>query len=147
MLVVSVNQDTLVSSRSRRWRLPRASYLYVGSAGGPGGLAARISRHLRRDKKPFWHIDYLTINNVVEVEAIVFSTRSYGVSVEARLSECLLSKGLKPIEGFGSSDDKRATSHLYMACCLQEALSIAVYCMLETLGSAEVLTPPYKILR
>lgn len=33
--------------------------MYVGSAFGPGGLNARISRHARRAKKHHWHIDYL----------------------------------------------------------------------------------------
>lgn len=35
-------------------------YAYAGSALGPGGLAARLERHLRRDKPPHWHIDGLT---------------------------------------------------------------------------------------
>ena len=34
-------------------------YLYVGSAFGPGGVKARVSRHARADKKKHWHIDYL----------------------------------------------------------------------------------------
>jgi Uri superfamily endonuclease len=34
-------------------------YIYVGSAFGPGGLHARISRHAKRSKKLHWHIDYL----------------------------------------------------------------------------------------
>lgn len=34
-------------------------YLYVGSAFGPGGVRARVGRHLRMRKKPHWHLDYL----------------------------------------------------------------------------------------
>lgn len=34
-------------------------YLYVGSAQGPGGIAARCGRHLRSDKRLRWHVDYL----------------------------------------------------------------------------------------
>ena len=35
-------------------------YLYLGSAHGPGGLAARLARHRRRvDKRFHWHIDYV----------------------------------------------------------------------------------------
>ena len=34
-------------------------YLYVGSARGPGGLRARVSRHLRVSIRPHWHIDHL----------------------------------------------------------------------------------------
>lgn len=35
-------------------------YVYFGSAWGSGGLRARIRRHVRPDKSPHWHIDYLT---------------------------------------------------------------------------------------
>ncbi len=38
---------------------PAGSCIYVGSAWGPGGLAARLRRHLRGDGKRHWHIDYL----------------------------------------------------------------------------------------
>jgi Uri superfamily endonuclease len=34
-------------------------YIYVGSAFGPGGVQARVSRHCRRTKLMHWHIDYL----------------------------------------------------------------------------------------
>jgi len=34
-------------------------YGYVGSAFGPGGLAARIAHHRRVSPAPRWHIDYL----------------------------------------------------------------------------------------
>lgn len=43
---------------------------YVGSALGPGGLAARIARHLRKDvdKSLKWHIDCLrAVTEVVEI--------------------------------------------------------------------------------
>lgn len=42
-----------------RWEFPAGSYIYVGSAWGPGGLAARIRRHLRERKTLRWHVDYL----------------------------------------------------------------------------------------
>ena len=34
-------------------------YLYVGSAFGPGGIAARVAHHQREAHRPHWHIDYL----------------------------------------------------------------------------------------
>jgi len=37
-------------------------YLYSGSAFGPGGLRARITRHLNPDTKKFWHFDHLKAN-------------------------------------------------------------------------------------
>ncbi len=36
---------------------PAGYYLYVGSA--LNGLTGRLRRHLRREKPPRWHIDYL----------------------------------------------------------------------------------------
>lgn len=39
--------------------LHRGSYLYVGSAFGPGGVAARVRRHARTDHGLHWHIDYI----------------------------------------------------------------------------------------
>ena len=37
----------------------RGWYIYVGSARGPGGVAARVGHHLRCQKRPRWHLDYL----------------------------------------------------------------------------------------
>lgn len=34
-------------------------YVYIGSAFGPGGLAARIRHHARVSVRPHWHIDHL----------------------------------------------------------------------------------------
>ena len=43
-------------------------YVYVGSALGPGGLAARIGRHARQEKTLRWHVDYLrAVTELVEV--------------------------------------------------------------------------------
>jgi Uri superfamily endonuclease len=39
------------------FKFPRGYYIYIGSA--LNGLAQRVARHLRPDKKRFWHIDYL----------------------------------------------------------------------------------------
>ncbi len=34
-------------------------FIYVGSAFGPGGVAARVGRHRRPETSCHWHIDYL----------------------------------------------------------------------------------------
>ncbi len=83
-------------------------YAYAGSAYGPGGLRARIARHLRKDKSPRWHIDRLTgAGRVIAVQAAVGG------------SECALFEGLRalpgssiPVAGFGSSDCRRCPAHL-----------------------------------
>ncbi|MGB2770006.1 MAG: GIY-YIG nuclease family protein, partial [Candidatus Zixiibacteriota bacterium] len=40
-----------------RYRFPKGYYIYTGSA--KNGFRGRIKRHLRKEKKHFWHIDYL----------------------------------------------------------------------------------------
>ena len=46
---------------SRTYRLAAGEYLYVGSAFGPGGLAARVGRHLSPGarKAAHWDVDFL----------------------------------------------------------------------------------------
>jgi len=82
--------------------LDAGRYVYIGSAHGPGGLAARVERHLRREKRLHWHIDALTAAApVVEV---------WWVETVERL-ECAWARALLtlpgvsvPARGFGSSD-------------------------------------------
>lgn len=82
--------------------LPPATYLYVGSAHGPGGLRARVGRHLRSDKRLHWHIDALTTAaTVTEVWYRVSPDR-----LECKwASELLARPGASiPVPGFGASD-------------------------------------------
>ncbi len=85
-------------------------YVYVGSARGPGGLAARIRRHLRQNKRLHWHVDALTTR--LTPAAVLWST-------DPTLRECdwvaaLLSRpeAHVPWPDFGSSDCRRCPSHL-----------------------------------
>jgi Uri superfamily endonuclease len=85
-------------------------YAYAGSALGPGGLNARLSRHTREEKRLRWHIDYLlTQARLREVW--------YSEDLERR--ECAWIKFLGnlpgtevPVPGFGASDC-RCRSHLF----------------------------------
>ena len=82
-------------------------YFYVGS-GGRSPLK-RIARHIRKDKRKFWHIDYLTVHSKV-IGAFLLEA---DVSLECILARGL-SKALVSIPGFGSSDC-RCGSHLFFA--------------------------------
>ncbi|MEM2878411.1 MAG: GIY-YIG nuclease family protein [Candidatus Hadarchaeales archaeon] len=80
-------------------------YAYIGSA--LGGLEARVSRHLKSEKKLHWHIDHLMLHaRAVDVVAAECEEKK----------ECEvagnLAKGLKGVKGFGSSDCSCA-SHLF----------------------------------
>lgn len=98
---------TITVGRLGAISFPEGFYAYLGSA--LGGFKPRINRHLIKNKKPKWHIDYLLSEARVS-QVILYET-------EQRL-ECLLSQALAKelpfIPGFGSSDC-RCESHLYFA--------------------------------
>ena len=88
--------------------LPPGTYVYCGSAYGPGGLRARIGRHLRSTKAARWHVDRLTA-----------AGRIVDLQVEPDGNECdLLARALRtpgsevPLRGFGGSDCRRCPAHL-----------------------------------
>ncbi len=82
-------------------------HLYVGSARGPGGLAARIGRHLGVAARARWHVDHL--RRVAEPVGVFWAGRS----VEHDWADALASiRGARVVHrGFGSSDC-RCPSHL-----------------------------------
>ena len=86
-------------------------YLYCGSAHGNGGLKGRISRHLNRSLKKFWHIDFLKVYlQPFEVWCQVSSEK-----IECSFCQFLHFQmgGETPIKGFGSSDCRnKCESHL-----------------------------------
>jgi Uri superfamily endonuclease len=90
----------------------RGWYLYVGSAFGPGGVAARCAHHRRISLHPRWHIDYLRAKT--QLRQIWYSHDPLHREHQwaGLLGEQL---GLnQPIAGFGSSDCD-CGSHLYVS--------------------------------
>ncbi|MDO9088070.1 MAG: GIY-YIG nuclease family protein [Anaerolineaceae bacterium] len=88
------------------------NYFYLGSAKGPGGLRARVKRHLRLEKKKFWHLDYLT--PFLEFQYLIFTLQ---FEKECEWSQILESNYAEftSVPRFGSSDCRRScNSHLYM---------------------------------
>lgn len=92
-----------------RFHFPAGWYIYVGSARGPGGLAARVARHRRSSKRLHWHVDYLRIH---ARPALVW------YAVGDRRRECAWVQALSqlrsasiPVHGFGASDC-RCPAHL-----------------------------------
>jgi Uri superfamily endonuclease len=81
---------------------PGGTYLYVGSARGPGGLAARLAHHCRRQKKLHWHIDYLRESAIVEA----IWSHATQERLECRWAAAVLSlpDAEVPAPGFGASD-------------------------------------------
>lgn len=103
VLVARLSRESLVPvGRLGMFTFEPGFHCYSGSAMGPGGLDARLARHLRCHKKAHWHVDYLLQHAVVVEMWKAYSTR--------RL-ECLFAQALTtmsgarvPVPGFGSSD-------------------------------------------
>ncbi|HYA22015.1 MAG TPA: DUF123 domain-containing protein [Thermoproteota archaeon] len=86
-------------------------YLYVGSARGPGGLRARVARHLRRDKVRKWHIDYLTASSSFNLIGVFMGMSKKWM--ESALVTELIKEGMDQIiPRFGNTDDSKTESHL-----------------------------------
>jgi len=83
----------------------------VGSAWGPGGLRARVGRHLRGSPHPRWHIDY-----VRRVAAPVAVWLAPDTHLECTWAQALLVHPALDIivPRFGASDCRCAT-HLVFA--------------------------------
>ena len=83
-----------------RYRFPKGYYIYTGSA--KNGLGGRIKRHLRNEKKHFWHIDYLLDHASVKA---VFSFANEGKDECSLSLETLAGPGAEVIvPKFGASD-------------------------------------------
>jgi Uri superfamily endonuclease len=89
-------------------RLAPGVLLYLGSANGPGGLRARVARHLRADKRPRWHVDQLTAAAGASARALAWpggSECAWRAAVQA-------AGAAVPVPRFGASDCRRCPAHL-----------------------------------
>ena len=82
------------------------TYCYVGSAYGSGGIKARIARHMRKEKKIRWHIDYLL--KYGRIERVLIKENGDEVDTASFLSDSYDS-----VPGFGASDSP-LKSHLFI---------------------------------
>jgi Uri superfamily endonuclease len=105
------------------FNLPAGRYAYVGSARGPGGLHARLARHLGAEKRRRWHIDYLT----EALPAIYVYAKQNEERQECAWVRCLLSLPdiSVPVPRFGSSDCREG--------CPAHLLRLPDSCPLDTL--------------
>jgi Uri superfamily endonuclease len=89
---------------------PAGQYVYTGRA--KKNLAQRIDRHKKRNKKCFWHIDYLLTDENVQLEDIAIISENF--SDECSENKKLLMRNASIVaEGFGASDCKsNCGSHL-----------------------------------
>ena len=98
--------------RRHRISVEPGYYIYVGSAFGPGGVRARVSRHCRGGKSKHWHIDYLR-------EAVTPVCAWYSpepVNQEHHWARALsVIADISPVKGFGCTDCRCFTHLFHMA--------------------------------
>jgi Uri superfamily endonuclease len=96
-----------------RFDFAPGAYIYLGSAHGPGGLKARLGRHLKdHPTRLHWHIDYLRQQTQAVACCYWVQTAKpdQPMPIECRWSQVLAEiPGCKfPVEGFGASDCRAA---------------------------------------
>ncbi len=90
-------------------RFETGTYRYCGSARGPGGMAARVGRHLRPEgRRDRWHIDFLT--RVIPVRRVLLVPG--GDEHELVAAHLAMGEWRPAFGGFGSSDCRRCPAHL-----------------------------------
>ena len=108
MLIIQVGKDVDVNVGALGMlTFKKGFYAYVGSA--QANLERRIKRHLRKEKRLFWHIDYLLDSDAAKVVRVFRkeAKKAEECEVARRLSE----KG-ELVDGFGCSDCG-CRSHLF----------------------------------
>jgi Uri superfamily endonuclease len=108
--------QVLKVGRLGRFNFPSGDYIYLGSAQGPGGLRARLGRHLLGSGKPHWHIDHLRAATQVrgfgyQIRLLESGSATH-LPVECDWSQKLatLSEVNLPVPDFGASDCRSGCS-------------------------------------
>lgn len=104
-LFIHLEKDILIQiGKLGKFNFPAGDYVYTGSA--KKNIEARIKRHLSKNKKLRWHIDYLLNNPATKITETKMYTEK----------ECTLNqktKGTIIAPHFGASDCKQGcVSHL-----------------------------------
>lgn len=114
VLVLENPRMMKVSIGERFFEIPQGTCVYCGSAMGPGGVKARVARHLRifsgeKASRPHWHIDRL----LAIASSVAVVTACSDKSMECTLAKALKARGMVPVLGFGNTDCKTGcSSHL-----------------------------------
>lgn len=137
LLIKLPEEQTITIGSLKAIRFPSGYYAYVGSA--MGGFKARLNHHLKGNKRPHWHIDYLlqgaSITSIILCEA------------EHRV-ECIIARALKcqfdSVPGFGASDC-HCRSHLFSATNGKKMKSMII-ATLDSLGISPIPYSPHSAI-
>lgn len=106
ILFIRLSKDiTLKIGRLGNLTFRKGIYAYIGSA--KKRLLGRLSRHIKKKKRLFWHIDYLLFSKYVAIAKILITKPN----IECRLAR-VFKANAESVKDFGSSDCK-CPSHLF----------------------------------
>ena len=110
VLIVKINKTISVNIGALGLlKFPEGLYAYVGSA--QNNFEQRVKRHQSKEKRLFWHIDYLLNDEAANVIGVYYTQGE-------KAKECkiagILRENAESIAGFGCSDC-RCKSHLFLA--------------------------------
>ena len=108
-LILRISDSHILDvGRLGRFEFQPGVYAYLGSACGPGGIRARLGRHLRGGGRPHWHIDYLMeVTDVRGYGYVASGGDDMGfIPTECEWSQVLasLAGAFVPVPEFGASD-------------------------------------------
>ena len=113
LIINKKEKETIKIGALGKIEFKKGYYLYTGSA--MNSLIPRLKRHLSKNKKLHWHIDYLLKN--AEIEEIIFTD-------SLKKIECQIADNINTLENipnFGCSDCQ-CTSHLHYTKPKKEAI-------------------------
>jgi Uri superfamily endonuclease len=100
VLLIHLNRDIAIKVGSLGTReFKEGNYVYVGSA--QNGVEQRVARHLRKEKRLFWHIDYLLKDDTAEIVEVYVKPASKEEECQVAAKIC---KKADPVRGLGCSD-------------------------------------------
>ena len=109
LLVLELKKETHIVISKKNWFLKPGFYVYVGSA--MKNLNSRIKRHLRKNKKKRWHIDYL-IEKTASIKAIPIRASK---KLECEIAQSLSKIAEETVLNFGCSDCNCRTHLFYFS--------------------------------
>ena len=107
-LIIKLNKNSIIKvGKLGEMDFKKGYYVYVGSA--LNSIDSRVRRHLSKEKKLFWHIDYLLNSPNATVKEVILerSPKKWECDVAVEISN----KGVST-NRFGCSDCK-CSSHLF----------------------------------
>lgn len=109
VLIIQISHDITVQVGALgKLTFTKGLYAYVGSA--QGNLEQRVHRHLRKEKRNFWHVDYLLDNPSAKILEVFY--KQAAKAEECTVAQTISKRGML-VAGFGASDCQ-CKSHLFL---------------------------------